>query len=297
MELSCPACSASGRPKSLVVEGRYRLNRCSACATEFFRPDPELGGSADERTISEYWESYKFDVYGSTVVRDAFAARYDRVLAEARQHVTPIHSVLDVGCGIGNFLDHAGKVGLEAIGSDVEARAVNASRERGLTAYLANELDEHVPDESVDAVSMWDVIEHLFDPVSVLRAGVAKLRPGGALLIETPDAAFLGRRMLLAIHSLSAGRVNLTAPMYYWEHKVYFTERGLSILLERTGIEVLSVHRETSLREKMAVDFKQHSDQSLIGHFLYRAWPAMETTFRQLGRGNKLIVVGCKRGG
>jgi 2-polyprenyl-3-methyl-5-hydroxy-6-metoxy-1,4-benzoquinol methylase len=201
-------------------------------------------------------------------------------------------SVLDIGCGIGNFVAHAQSVGLRAVGSDLDPNAIRTARERGLTAYSGSELDEHLPPGSVDAVSMWDVIEHLFNPLTVLRGAVDKLRPGGALLIETPDAAFPVRPALLAAHRLSSGRINLTAPMYYWEHKIYFTERGLTALLDRVGVEVVSVQRATSLREKMEADFSETNDGTPMHRFLDAAWPTLETIFRGLGRGNKLLVVG-----
>src|SRR5215213_8572010 len=103
MDLTCPACSASGDPHPLVVEGRYRLIRCLACRSQYFRPDPDLG-AADSRAGSEYWENYKFDLYGSPVIQAAFGARYNRVLDRAREHVVPLLSILDIGCGVGNFV-------------------------------------------------------------------------------------------------------------------------------------------------------------------------------------------------
>lgn len=296
MDLTCPACCAAGRPHSLVAEQRYRLVRCLACRSQYFRPDERLGAAVDEPAVSEYWESYKFDLYGSAMVQAAFDARYDRVLDQVRQHASPLHSVLDVGCGVGNFLAHAEATGLRTVGCDVDAKAVQVARERGLTACVADELDELVPDESVDAASMWDVVEHLYDPLSVLRQVVAKVRPGGALMFETPDAAFPIRPVLLGLHQLTGGWVHLAAPMYYWEHKIYFTEAGLRRLLCRVGVDLVWLHRETSLREKMIVEFAYDRDATRLGRVLARAWPALESTARRLGRGNKLLLIGRKRG-
>lgn len=69
------------------------------------------------------------------------------------------------------------------------------------------------------------------------------------LLFETPDGGFILRRVILALHALSRGRYDLTRPLYYWEHKIYFTERGLRILMRRLGCEVVVVRRATSVRE------------------------------------------------
>lgn len=295
MDVICPACCAPGRAHSLVAEGRYRLVRCSACASQYFRPDPALGEPADSRGNSEYWEQYKFDLYGSTEIQEAFAARYNRMLDRAREYVNPLESILDIGCGIGNFVAHAQSVGLQAVGSDVDVKAVESGRARGLTMYVADELDAALPDNSVDALSLWDVVEHLFEPAAILEQILPKVRPGGAVLIETPDAAFPVRPALLAAHRRTGGRIDLTGPMYYWEHKIYFTEEGLRILLGRLGVDVVAVHRETSLREKLAAEFTQNNDGTPVRRFLDTAWPALELAFRRLGRGNKLMVLGRVR--
>ncbi|WP_162461240.1 MULTISPECIES: class I SAM-dependent methyltransferase [unclassified Mycolicibacterium] len=277
------------------MENRYRLIRCMSCRSQYFRPDPNLH-VIDSDGTSEYWEQFKFELYADPTIQAAFGARYNEVLDEARGHTSPVDSILDIGCGIGNFLEHAQSVGLRAVGSDVDSTAIEHARERGLTAHVADELSTAVPDGSMDAMSLWDVVEHLFDPVAVLEQVVPKVRSGGAILIETPDGAFPVRTALLAAHRLSGGRLDrLTDPMYYWEHKIYFTERGLGALLGRVGVDLVWVRRETSLREKMDVDFAHHNDGSLVRSFLDNAWPVMEGTFRRLGRGNKLLAVGRVR--
>ena len=295
MDLVCPACLGPLRPHTLVIEDRYRLLRCADCRSQCLRPDPALSGPDSNGPDSEYWEEYKFGLYGSPVIQAAFEARYGSVLATADAVTQPLASVLDAGCGVGNFVDYADRAGLRAVGTDVDAAAVEQARSRGLTAWTADQLDEQVPDASVDALSLWDVVEHLADPQAVLAGLVRKVRPGGVLLLETPDGGFPVRSVLLALQRGTRGRVNLCPPMYYYEHKVYFTERGLRRLLSRLGVELVSVRRETSLREKMSAEFEHNNDGTLLGRFLDAAWPALETVTRRAGMGNKLLVVARKQ--
>jgi 2-polyprenyl-3-methyl-5-hydroxy-6-metoxy-1,4-benzoquinol methylase len=293
MTATCPACGGVSRPTRLLVQAAYRLFACPACGTQFLLPErAEADGDA-----GGYWEPYKFDVYGRPEVQQAFDARYDRMLADARAHVGPIGSVLDVGCGIGNFLAFATARGIRAVGTDVEAQAVATARERGHEAFGPGEIDAAVPDGSIDAVTMWDVVEHLSDPAAVLGPMAAKVRPGGALLFETPDAAFPVRTVLRGLYAASRGRVDLTPPMYYWEHKVYFTAAGLAALLARVGAEPVVVRRETSVREKMSAQFGHDAEGGDILHrVLARTWPVLESAARRAGRGNKLMVVARVRG-
>ncbi|MBV9660137.1 MAG: methyltransferase domain-containing protein, partial [Acidimicrobiales bacterium] len=161
MTAFCPACGRWAQPTSLLVEESYRLYRCSSCRTEFFARDRAVfDGPVRE---SAYWEDYKFSVYRDPAVLAEYEQRYERVLRLAEDRIGPIRSVLDIGCGVGNFLAYAAGRGITAVGADVEARAVEVARTRGLHAVLASEVDGEVPDGSLDAASMWDVVEHLLD--------------------------------------------------------------------------------------------------------------------------------------
>ncbi|HYU84285.1 MAG TPA: class I SAM-dependent methyltransferase, partial [Kribbellaceae bacterium] len=284
-----------GRPLRLVVDGRYRLIRCGTCGTEYLRPDPRLGRDRDARTVSEYWERYKFDLYADAAVQHDYEQRYTDALREAERLVGPIGTVLDVGCGIGNFVAFAQARLIRAYGVDVDADAIATARSRGLTVAESHELDGMIPDSGVDAVTLWDVIEHLYEPEPVVRGVLSKLRPGGALVLETPDVAFPVRRLVLAVHALSRGRVDLTGHLYYWEHKIYFTEAGLRAILGRLGCEVCHVKHETSPRHKMQEIFAHYARESMVNRLLAALWPLLESGTRRLGRGNKLILVARSR--
>lgn len=287
----CPACAAGDVAwTGLTTKGRYRLLRCGRCATQFYVDTDAAHGDGE----SHYkWESYKLDVYRDDQVRRAFEARYQDLLERARPVAGSLTSVLDVGCGIGNFVAFAGRLGLRATGSDVSAAAVAEARRNGLDVVLADELPAKVPDASVDALTLWDVIEHVQAPRPFLESLVPKVRPGGVLLFETPDGAFPVRSALLGLHRLSRGKVDLTGPMYYWEHKIYFSESGLRHLLDAVGVDVVHVERQTSVREKMQREFSVK--QSKKGRLLRLTWPVLEAAFRRAGRGNKLLVVARKR--
>lgn len=144
----------------------------------------------------------------------------------------------------------------------------------------------------MDAGTMWDVIEHIVDPRPVVRDLVRKIRPGGALVIETPDANFPVRPALRWLRCASRGRIKLSGKMYYWEHKVYFTEEGLSRLVRSEGCEVVKVLRMNSPHVKMTKIFQHSAAQgNLAGRVLYRTWPFLDGATRRLGLGNKLILV------
>lgn len=290
LDTACPACDGSGRPHTVVVDGRFRLVRCSTCRTQYFRPDSRLGPATDG--VSEYWEKYKFAMYGDPTVQLDYERRYATALNMAEVAVGPIRSILDVGCGIGNFVAYADRTGRTAYGVDVDRGAVEAAQQRGLRVARSDDLDRLL-DGPLDAVTLWDVIEHLYEPEPFVRQMVGQLRPGGVMILETPDADFPLRTAVLAAHQASSGRIDLTRAMYYWEHKIYFTLPGLSTLLERCGCDVVSVRRETSPQAKMQriFDRKRERRASVSRRAMATAWPMLERSVRSLGMGNKLIVV------
>jgi 2-polyprenyl-3-methyl-5-hydroxy-6-metoxy-1,4-benzoquinol methylase len=287
----CPACGATDvQGTTLLTDDRYRLFRCSTCGTQFY---VDTGGNNADSASHYKWESYKLDVYSDDLVRESFEKRYGQLLDKARPMSGTLTSVLDVGCGIGNFVAFAERLGMRAIGTDVSLRAVEEARQRGLNVVASDEVADKVPSASVDALTLWDVIEHVHDPGDFLEGILPMLRPGGVLLFETPDAEFPVRTVLLNLHRLTRGRVDLTGPMYYWEHKIYFSERGLRALLEPLGVDVTHVERRTSVRAKMQREFSAR--QSAKGRLLRLTWPVLETIFRRAGRGNKLLVIARKR--
>jgi SAM-dependent methyltransferase len=293
LDVHCPACLGKGSPLRLIVDSRYRLVRCLQCRTQYFRPDLRLTPDGTAASVSEYWERYKFQLYANPAVQQEYEQRYFSALQEAERLAGPIRSLLDVGCGIGNFVAFASAQSITAYGVDVDAEAVSVARSRGLMVCQSDDLDAMVPNQSVDAITLWDVIEHLYDPASVVDQILKKLRPGGILILETPDAAFPVRTAVLAAYGMSRGRIDLTGHLYYWEHKIYFTEAGLRSILARVGCETLAARHETSPRTKMQAIFDRYAPESYSNRLIARLWPLLESGARRFGKGNKLIITAC----
>ncbi len=99
--------------------------------------------------------------------------------------------VVDVGCGRGEWLALLRGAGVAAQGVDANAAFVAAGRARGLNMELGDALGylEALPPDSIDMVTAFHVIEHLAteDLLALLEAARGALRPGGCLLLETPN--------------------------------------------------------------------------------------------------------------
>ena len=113
-----------------------------------------------------------------------------------------LRDVLDVGCGEGEAADEIRKLTNANVRCvDVSAVAVAASENRGFDAYQVDVNSEPLPfdDETFDLVYLTEVIEHLVRPDRALEEIRRVLRPGGHLIVSTPNLACLPNRLLLAL--------------------------------------------------------------------------------------------------
>jgi len=173
----------------------------------------------------------------------------DRVfnpLDNPRQNVT-LHllkhgeRLLDIGCWDGNLLELIRQAGLyrELYGVDLPFEAVEKVKLKGFNAQLVDLNNETLPfpGDYFDAVTLLAVLEHVFDPYSVIHEIHRVLRPGGTLIIDIPNvASFTNRARILF------GRLPVTSGDPGWDggHLHYFTKYSLDQFLLSEGFEIIT---------------------------------------------------------
>ncbi|MDI6774062.1 MAG: class I SAM-dependent methyltransferase [Verrucomicrobiota bacterium] len=119
----------------------------------------------------------------------------------------------DVGCGVGTVASLAGRVA-RIHGFDISAQAIEIAREArvGLDVEFARAGAENLPmkDEHVAGCYAFEVLEHVWDPMAVLREMARITRPGGFILVSAPLAFSLDlrldkRRAVRAVETVLAG--------------------------------------------------------------------------------------------
>jgi uncharacterized protein YbaR (Trm112 family)/SAM-dependent methyltransferase len=159
--------------------------------------------------------------------------------------------ILDVGCGDGaaTALLAERAHGHTVVGADWSQMALERARRRGLTLLRAS-LDGcglPIPDQSLDVVVFSEVIEHLVDTDAALDELVRVLRPGGSLLLSTPNlAAWFNRGLLLAgvqpvFTEVSLKRIYGRPGHEVVGHLRVFTRAALLGLLRGHGLDVVAV--------------------------------------------------------
>lgn len=182
----------------------------------------------------------------------------------------PNAAVLDAGCGDATFLGFVGErfPGFQRHGVDFSVDRLGASEVNGVTLAQA---DLHVglpqPDASFDLVYSGEVLEHLWDPDHFLHEARRVLRPGGHLVLSTPNLlAWYNRALAVAgvqplFIELSTADSNVgVGPLRRFKaqdrpagHVRIFTKDGLHDILELCGFEVLDIRGATFERFPLAL--------------------------------------------
>jgi len=147
-----------------------------------------------------------------------------------------IGRLLEIGCGSGSFLAGMRDLGWEVEGIDLDPVAIDgARRQYGLEVRHGLFEDEEYPLERFDAVVMSHVIEHVYDPLALLAKCSRILRPGGRIVLLTPNIESLG-------HSrFGASWVHLDPP----RHLHLFSLATLREMAERNGFGITTLRSTT----------------------------------------------------
>ncbi|HKE00002.1 MAG TPA: class I SAM-dependent methyltransferase [Planctomycetota bacterium] len=232
-EVRCGLCG-SARARLRFADPPYRVVRCEDCGLVYVTPRRDEGKLREMYAV-DYWRSPAAKDFGYTdYLRDEplYRRTYRRRFAVVRRHCSRPGRVLDVGCAAGFFLSVAKEEGWRCTGVEVSPAMSAFARERyGLDVRVGTLADQHLDAASFDLVTFWDVVEHLPDPISVLREARRLVAPGGRVLVETQNVASLFARVL--------GR--RWQHYKHAEHLYHFDPSTVRRLLGEAGLEAVEV--------------------------------------------------------
>lgn len=227
----CPVCKL-GDIARWKTKGVFQLLQCALCGLIFidqvsYQDDPKSQYIRDDTSPTQYYcASAKIDKKNFSKTLDAIELHFKKGV------------ILDVGASVGTFLELAQQRGWTCVGIEPNKTAVQICRDRGLRIeegffdenFAKKILQKNHP---FDVIHMGDVIEHVFDPIAFLRIAYSLLRPGGYIVIVTPNIShFLARRYQIKPR----------------EHLVYFNARSLVKALLSAGFSNIEIKPQTRLR-------------------------------------------------
>lgn len=210
-------------------EVQSTLVRCRDCGLIYQNPRPtavEMG----QHYPSDYEPFHSYESKKpSWLLRKAIEYGMDN---RAKLVTSAVYSgkLLDVGCAAGDFLDHVRqKGGWEVQGVEISPFAADLARRKYHLDVFTGTLEEACfADETFDAVTMWDVLEHLHDPADSLKEVHRILKPGGVLAFRVPNGDSFDAKLFGPYWS------GLDAP----RHLYVFQKRTLQTLLNKSGFRM-----------------------------------------------------------
>jgi 2-polyprenyl-3-methyl-5-hydroxy-6-metoxy-1,4-benzoquinol methylase len=263
----CMACGGAGPLRHAAIPDlllglpdRWQLRQCDACTSLWLDPCP----AADE--LAKAYENYVTHDAGAPLARppgtmtriraalqsqalgypgsasllDRVAARLLRLWAPRREYALrellytpyrPAGALLEIGCGNGRQLERFRQAGWDVTGLDFDEGAVRTARALGLEVHQGDLFSQSFEGGRFDAIVMSHVIEHVPQPAALLRECWRILKPGGVMIVVTPNAKALGHRVY--------GRhwLGLDPP----RHLAVYSADGLRQLVTTAGLQVTTL--------------------------------------------------------
>ncbi len=207
----CRLCEAEVERIAVSKQG-HDVYQCDSCRLAFTHPQPEA--------IDQQYDSSYFDLYRRR--RPFRLKRADRRL-RAIELISKPGRLLDIGCSLGYFVEAAAARGWQASGVEISPHASAEARKLGLDVRTGTLEDAGFANESFECVTMWDVLEHVPDPIAHMMEVRRVLAPGGLVVIGTPDWGHSARVM-------KGERWRHLKPA---EHIFYFCDSSASLLFSR----------------------------------------------------------------
>ena len=180
------------------------------------------------------------------------------------------HRLLDVGCGDGAFSCYVRNRFKEIHGVEIAKKAADVAKRRGMIVGIMDLNSKHVPYRkgSFDVVTCLDVIEHVFDPISVLSEIHRVLRPRGQLVLTTPNIRYFRPLFKLIFKGVFP---HTTTDSFVWGggHLHYFTRKDLEGLLRRATFRKVDFHIN---QDQFARSKKRKWIRVLVGEKLFGEW-------------------------
>jgi 2-polyprenyl-3-methyl-5-hydroxy-6-metoxy-1,4-benzoquinol methylase len=236
----CPTCGKDACA-SLVYKGADGIcyYRCGLCSLMFASPRftsesmleiYENESFADMKLFVDWsydrWRERSDRAYVTTVEKVALVKRF---IPEGSR-------VLDVGCAMGLFVLEAGRSGLKAEGVEPSAMLSEIAINK-LKAPVANcQIEDFKPDCRFQGIVLWDVLEHLYDPVGVLRRCGDLLCDDGYLFLQVPHANGLSNMLKTALCRTGLKKTGFKHFGFPW-HVYSFDRKSLSAMLGKAGFK------------------------------------------------------------
>lgn len=315
----CPVCqrtnfSTIGKVSdhSQTTQESFLLNSCRHCGLQFINPRPFEDEMAQYYSTA-YYKLTPFNDKMSTMKKFALASWFGYPLTNG---ASPFHTgvfkllqpffknklgrqipdfvedgfLLEIGCGRGEYLAKMRDFGWNVRGVDVSQEAIDfAKNHYQLDVCVAGADNLPYDDAFFDVVFLKHVIEHLHEPIAIMKEIFRVLKPNGRILMTTPNTSSLGNRLF------GKQWMHYDPP----RHLMVYNPKSLSHLFNLTGVALLTLNAPATnsssvFRQSFATTFDGRF--ALVNKLLGRVYFFLIwfSTLLDLNMGEELHAVGVK---
>ncbi len=237
---NCAICGGTEFRMAQDSGGGYQVYECLSCRFSFVDPQP------DTEALARNYSSAYYHPWLQTR-----AGERQKMWKERLSLLDSLRGsrgrLLDIGCAEGDFVRLAADEGWDAYGTEFSAFAslhANLSGVRVLRGQLA---ELKLPAKSFDAITAWHVVEHVPDPLALLKECRRLIRDDGYLVIALPNLD--NHVFRLAYHIFRGRRMPLFDPAGRELHLFHFSPLTLRIALEKAGFRVERLRADKGIVE------------------------------------------------
>lgn len=242
-----PLCHICHTPADFLLEkDGFNEYLCSKCKLSFVYPEPTALWLKEK--VYSYESGYQGNKQAdlSIVVQEK---RFVKILDFISKE-KPRGKILDVGCSNGQFMYWAKHRGFEASGIEINKRTADIAKQNGFAVHQGFVETAPYDKQSFDVVYLGDVIEHVTNPRNFVSSALTFLKPGGLLLISTPNMNCWWSNTTLFFYKIYGIPWSSATPPH---HLFQFSQSNLDRLVAENGLN--NVHtiftRPPSLRYEL----------------------------------------------
>lgn len=233
MKPHCHICDTSS--DFLLVKDGFPIYKCPNCGLFFVFP------MVEDAYLEEEVYSAKSGYQGHRAKEDLRSLpptkRFD-VIFEYLGDVAG-KRILDVGASNGEFLYNIRKRGADTYGVEINTKTANSALKLGLNIFVGFLAEAKYEDDFFDIINLCDILEHVTDPRKLLTECRRILKPGGVIIIRTPNMDCFWANVTLRLYYLFGIPWSAVIPPHHLHH---FTLDNLNLLLKQNFFK-LDWHR------------------------------------------------------
>jgi len=241
-EVRCPICDGLRCTEvSVLYDDRYgfpgyfKLLKCNDCGHRFL--DAEFTQNDLKKLYTEYYPRSNYDISQFEPHKNISRLKswITGAKSQAFRWVPPGVKILDIGCGFGEALGYHRSRGCDVYGVEADENILAVAEKYGYQMHVGLFDASNYEKVSFDYVTMDQVIEHVCRPVDFLRDVATVLKPGGLLILSTPNPESWGAIFLQSFW------INWHIPY----HLHFFSMKSMKMAADMAGFEVISCNNVT----------------------------------------------------